>query len=139
MVGVKCKDGIVLGAERQVFSKLLVENTGKRIYNVDKSIGMVLAGKIPDGRHIMSYARSECNKYFKDFSVPISGKTLSDRLSLYLNAFTLYNSVRPFGSTEIIASYDKLDGFGLYMLETSGHYFGYTCCTAGKGRQIAKA
>ena len=100
---------------------------------------MVLAGKIPDGRHLMSYARSECNKYFKDFAVPISGKTLSDRLSLYLTAFTLYHSSRPFGSTEIIASYDKLDGFGLYMLEPSGHYFGYSCCTTGKGRQTAKA
>jgi len=25
------------------------------------------------------------------------------------------------------------------MLEPSGTYYGYTCCTAGKGRQIAKA
>ena len=25
------------------------------------------------------------------------------------------------------------------MLEPSGAYFGYTCCTSGKGRQIAKA
>lgn len=138
-MGVKCRDGVVLGAEKQVFSKLLIEHTNKRIYNVDKAIGMVVAGKIPDGRHLMTYARNEASKFYKDFSVPISGRTLSDRLSLYLNAFTLYNAVRPFGSAEIIASYDKLDGFGLYMLETSGHYFGYSCCTAGKGRQVAKA
>jgi 20S proteasome alpha/beta subunit len=25
------------------------------------------------------------------------------------------------------------------MLEPSGHYYGYTCCTAGKGRQTSKA
>jgi 20S proteasome alpha/beta subunit len=25
------------------------------------------------------------------------------------------------------------------MLEPSGVYYGYSCCTAGKGRQIAKA
>lgn len=138
-MGVKCKDGVVLGAEKQVFSKLLVEHTNKRIYNIDRAVGAVIGGKIPDGRHLITYARNESSKYFKDFSVPISGRTLSDRLSLYLNAHTLYNSVRPFGSAEIIASYDKLDGFGLYMLETSGHYYGYTCCTAGKGRQIVKA
>ena len=138
-MGIKCKDGVVLGAEKQVFSKLLVERTNRRIYNVDRSVGMVLAGKIPDGRHIMTYARNECNKFYKDFAVPISGRTLSDRLCLYLGAHTLYNSVRPFGSAEIIASYDKLDGFGLYMLEPSGHYYGYSCCTAGKGRQTAKA
>ena len=60
---------------------------------------MVVTGKIPDGRHVMSYARSETNKFFKDYYIPISGRTLSDRLSLYLGAHTLYNSVRPFGSS----------------------------------------
>ena len=59
---------------------------------------MVICGKIPDGRHVMNYARNESNKFFKDFYVPVSGKTLSDGLSLYLNAYTLYNAVRPFGS-----------------------------------------
>lgn len=100
---------------------------------------MVICGKIPDGRHIMNYARSEANKFYKDFYVPITGKTLSNRLSLYLNAYTLYNSVRPFGSAEIIASYSNDEGFGLYMLEPSGVYYGYSCCTSGKGRQTAKA
>ena len=71
--------------------------------------------------------------------MPISGQTLADRVSLYLNAYTLYNSVRPFGSAEIMASYDQLDGFKLHMLEPSGLCYGYYCCVAGKGRQTAKA
>ena len=139
IVGVKCKDGVILGAEKQVFSKLLVERTHRRIFNVEHSIGMVVGGKIPDGRHLMTYARTEATKFLKDFSLPISGKTLADRLSLYLNAYTLYNSVRPFGSTEIVASFSEDEGYGLYMLEPSGVYYGYSCCTAGKGRQTAKA
>ena len=60
-------------------------------------------------------------------------------MALYLNAYTLYNAVRPFGSAEIIASYSKDEGFGLYMLEPSGVYYGYSCCTSGKGRQTVKA
>jgi 20S proteasome subunit alpha 7 len=117
----------------------MLEHTNPRIFNVERSIGLVVAGKIPDGRHIMTHARTEAAKFLKDFSVPISGKTLSDRISLYLNAHTLYNAVRPFGSVEIIGSYDATNGYGLYMLEPSGTYYGYSCCTAGKGRQIAKA
>ena len=100
---------------------------------------MVVAGKIPDGRHIMNHARNEAGKFQKDFDIDIDGKTLAQRLALYLNAYTLANSVRPFGSSEIIASYTKEQGFGLYMMEPSGNYFGYSCCTAGKGRQTAKA
>lgn len=107
IVGVKCKDGVVLGSERLVFSRLLVEKTNRRIFNIDRHIGVVLSGKIPDGKHLMNYGRQESAKFFKDFVIPISGKTLTDRLALYVNAHTLYNSVRPFGSTEIIASYTK--------------------------------
>ena len=99
IVGVKCKDGVVLGAEKLVFSKLLVDGTNKRIYNVDKSIGMVVAGKIPDGRHIMNYARNEANSFEKDFDINIDGRTLAERLALYKNAYTLANAVRPYGSS----------------------------------------
>lgn len=84
-------------------------------------------------------AEIKLKKYCKDYDVPIDGKTLSNRLALYLNAYTLYNSVRPFGSTEVIASWNEDTGYNLYMLEPSGQYYGYLCCTAGKGRQTAKA
>ena len=122
-----------------MFPKLLVQGTHRRISNVDRHIGMVVNGKIPDGRHIMNYGRNEAQKFFKDFDVVISGRTLANRLALYLNAYTLYNSVRPFGSSEIIASWNEDEGYHLYMLEPSGAYYGYTCCTSGKGRQTAKA
>ena len=98
IVGVKCKDGVILGAEKQILSNLLVERTNRRIFNVDHAIGMAISGKIPDGRHLMTYGRNEATKFLKDFSLPISGRTLADRIGLYLNAYTLYNSVRPFGS-----------------------------------------
>ena len=106
---------------------------------MDEKIGLAICGKIPDGRHIMDYARNEAKKYGKEFDYPVTGKSLADRLGLYKNAHTLYNSARPFGSTEIIASYDEFEGLGLHMVEHTGLKYGYTACTAGKGRQIAKA
>jgi len=116
-----------------------VDGTNPRIFNVAKHVGMVVNGKVPDGKHIMNYGRQESHKFLKDYDVQIGGRTLANRLSLYLNAFTLYNEVRPFGSTEILASWNLDEGYGLYMLEPSGTYYGYGCCTSGKGRQTAKA
>lgn len=72
-MGVKCSDGIILGAEKLVFAKMLVEGTNRRIYNIDKKIGMVVGGRIPDGRHIVHYARGETDKYEKEFDIPIKG------------------------------------------------------------------
>lgn len=52
---------------------MLVEGTNRRIYNIDKKIGMAIAGRIPDGRHIVQYARTESDKYEKEFDLPIKG------------------------------------------------------------------
>jgi 20S proteasome subunit alpha 7 len=90
-----------------MFSKLLVDGTNPRIFNVYKHIGMVVNGKVPDGKHVMNHGRHEASKFFKDYDVFIGGRTLANRLSLYLNAYTLYNEVRPFGSAEIFASWTQ--------------------------------
>jgi 20S proteasome subunit alpha 7 len=83
----------------------------------------------------------------------------------YMQAYTLYQSVRPFGITAIIGGFDSelevpVDGevgqgpsvgaggkitgktHGgpfLYMIEPSGLYWGYYGAATGKGRQAAKA
>jgi len=41
IVGVVCKDGIILGAEKVIRSKLLMAGTDARLYNVDTHVGMV--------------------------------------------------------------------------------------------------
>ena len=55
----------------------------------------------------------------------------------YVAAYTLYSSVRPFGSSTIIATVDST-GPKLYMVEPSGLYWGYHGTAIGKGRQVAK-
>ena len=86
-------------------------------------------------------------------------------MGAYVQAYTLYNSVRPFGITGIIGGYDaetevqvdgvvgsgpkggsggkaqgvKEGGAFLYMVEPSGLYWGYYGAATGKGRQAAKA
>lgn len=83
----------------------------------------------------------------------------------YVQAHTLYSSVRPFGVTAIIAGWDseadvpvdgqvgsgpsvgaggkkegaKTGGPFLYMIEPSGMYWAYYGAATGKGRQSAKS
>jgi 20S proteasome subunit alpha 7 len=64
-MGVVCKDGIILGTEKIVVSKMMVSGTDKRIYSVTKSIGSVVNGIIPDGRAMMHRARDESEQYEK--------------------------------------------------------------------------
>ncbi|KAK7880644.1 hypothetical protein WMY93_032722 [Mugilogobius chulae] len=90
---------------------------------------------------------------------------LSERVAMYVHAYTLYSAVRPFGCrldphthsythikhtlhlysavrpfgcSFILGSYDKDDGPQLYMVDPSGISYGYWGCAIGKAKQAAK-
>ncbi|CAF9923242.1 MAG: hypothetical protein GOMPHAMPRED_002785 [Gomphillus americanus] len=164
-IGIRCKDGVVLAVEKLVTSKLLKPGANKRIATVDRNVGIAFSGLIPDGRHFVSRARDEASSWRDTYKQPIPVSSLADRMGSYVQAYTLYNSVRPFGITAIIGGWDseqdlpvdgqvgsgpktgtggkvagtKSGGPGLYMIEPSGLYWGYYGAATGKGRQAAKA
>lgn len=120
---------------------------------------------IPDGRHFIDRARDEARSWRDNFKTPITTADLASRMGGYLQAYTLYQSVRPFGITAIVGGFDselelpvdgevgsgpscgaggkaqdkKHGGPRLYMIEPSGLYWGYYGAATGKGRQAAKA
>ncbi|KUI66058.1 putative proteasome subunit alpha type-7 [Cytospora mali] len=164
-VGIRCKDGVVLAVEKVVTSKLLKPGSNKRIATVDRHLGVVYSGMVPDGRHFIDRARDEARSWRDNFKTPITTADLAARMGGYLQAYTLYQSVRPFGITAIVGGYDseldlpvdgevgsgpkcgaggkaqdkKHGGPSLYMIEPSGLYWGYYGAATGKGRQAAKA
>lgn len=40
-IAIRCKDGVVFGVEKLVLSKLYEEGSNKRIFNIDRHVGMV--------------------------------------------------------------------------------------------------
>ncbi|KAI1372635.1 nucleophile aminohydrolase [Hypoxylon crocopeplum] len=164
-VGIRCKDGVVLAVEKVVTSKLLKPGANKRIATVDKHLGVVYSGMVPDGQSFVDRARDEASAFRDTFKTPIPTSDLASRMGGFLQAYTLYQSVRPFGITAIIGGFDseleapvdgevgmgpsvgaggkvegkKHGGPGLYMIEPSGMYWGYYGAATGKGRQAAKA
>ncbi|KAG8965933.1 hypothetical protein FRC03_012769 [Tulasnella sp. 419] len=136
-IGLRVKDGVVLAVEKLVHSKLLVPESNRRIQTVDKHIGLATAGLLADGRHLANRARDEAENYRDTYRSPSPVKALADRLGLYVQAYTLYSSVRPFGISSILGGIDK-EGPQLFVVEPSGVFFGYHGAAVGKGRQLAK-
>eukprot|EP00111_Clytia_hemisphaerica_P016101 TCONS_00047654-protein len=137
-VGIRCKDGVIFGVEKLVTSKLYEPGTGKRIFTIDRHVGMAVAGLISDARQLVSVARDEAAHYRSVYGGPIPLKYLVDKISGYIHAYTLYSALRPFGCSVFLGSYEKLDGPELYMIEPSGVSYGYYGCASGKARQNAK-
>lgn len=162
----------MLALEKLVTSKLLKSGANKRIATVDRNMGIVSSshlsqhpamtwyavsnhivqvssGLLPDGRHFVSRARDEASSWRNLYKAPIPTSSLADRMGSYVQAYTLYSSVRPFGVTAIIGGWDseaelpvdgqvgsgpsvgsggKKDGAKhggpyLYMIEPSGLYW----------------
>eukprot|EP00994_Dinema_validum_P009320 NODE_913_length_1239_cov_127.573109_g681_i0.p1 GENE.NODE_913_length_1239_cov_127.573109_g681_i0~~NODE_913_length_1239_cov_127.573109_g681_i0.p1 ORF type:complete len:209 (-),score=43.45 NODE_913_length_1239_cov_127.573109_g681_i0:406-1032(-) len=117
--------------------KMLVPGSNRRTFAVDAQAGVGTPGLPADGRQVANRARAECAEYRKSFGMPIEGKILADRLSLFLHTYTVYWSLRPFGCCVLLGSYAD-DGPQLYMIDPSGSSWGYHGCAVGKGKQIAK-
>ncbi|KAH9062171.1 20S proteasome subunit [Lactarius vividus] len=136
-IGLRVKDGVVLAVEKLVHSKLLVPGANRRIQTIDRHIGLASSGLLADGRHLSNRARDEAASYRDNYKEPSPLKALADRLGLYVQVYTLYSSVRPFGCSTILGGIDK-DGPSIYVIEPSGVFYGYNGAAVGKGRQLAK-
>lgn len=60
-------------------------------------------------------ARDEAASYKEFYGCPIPGKVMAERLAGFVHAYTMYWSVRPFGSAVLIAGKDA-DGPFLWMV-----------------------
>lgn len=101
-IGAVCSDGIVFAEEKFVLNKMLMKGTNRRIFAVDKHIGMAVAGLLPDARQILIRAHEECISYKKNYGENIPVQVLAERIGLYVHAYTLYWSVRPFGAAVLL-------------------------------------
>ncbi|KAG2689868.1 hypothetical protein I3760_09G160400 [Carya illinoinensis] len=137
VIGIKCKDGIVLGVEKLITSKMMLPGSNRRIHSVHRHSGMAVAGLAADGRQIVARAKSEATNYESVYGEPIPVKELADRVASYVHLCTLYWWLRPFGCGVILGGYDR-DGPQLYMVEPSGVSYRYFGAAIGKGRQAAK-
>uniref|UniRef100_A0A3Q3KET6 Proteasome subunit alpha type n=1 Tax=Monopterus albus TaxID=43700 RepID=A0A3Q3KET6_MONAL len=137
-IGIRCKDGVVFGVEKLVLSKLYEGGSNKRIFNIDRHVGMAVAGLLADARSLAEVAREEASNFRSNYGHDVPLKHLSDRVAMYVHAYTLYSAVRPFGCSFILGSYDKDDGPQLYMVDPSGISYGYWGCAIGKAKQAAK-
>jgi 20S proteasome subunit alpha 7 len=118
---------------------MLVAGSNRCVFGVDRQTGMVVTGYASDGRQIVNRAREEAQNYKDTYGHNVIPSVLANRLSLFVHYYTLYGSVRPFGSSSIVAAYDEdVKEPQLYMVEPSGACFRFFGCAAGKGANAAK-
>jgi len=138
-LAICCSDGIIFAVEKFLTSKMLVPGTIKRIFPVSRNSGMAVAGMLADSRQIVARARSEAHQYKDAYNEEIPPEVLAERIGLFVHAYTLYWSIRPFGCAALLGCVDKeTKKPSLFCIEPQGQVSKYSGTASGKGKQAAK-
>lgn len=83
---------------------MLVPNSNRQSFAVDRHAGIAIAGLAADGRAVVSRASSEAQQYKQFYGHAVPGRVLADRIASYVHVFNLYWYVRPMGVAALVAS-----------------------------------
>ena len=131
-IGLVCKDGIILAADKRILEKFVVADTIEKIHQIDKHIGATMSGLISDGRVLIDMARVKAQNHRVTYEEPTDVLSLVKEVANQQQAYTQYAGARPYGVALLIAGVDET-GPRIFMTEPSGIYFEYKAVSVGDG------
>jgi len=137
ILGITCSEGIVLGAEEKIETKLQDPSFTWKLYEIDDHLGAAVVGLGSDARILIDQARvySQSNRLMYD--EPIDVETLTKRVGDIKQLYTQHAGVRPFGVSIIFGGIDKT-GNKVLSTDPSGSYRGYKAVAVGIGRETVE-
>jgi proteasome alpha subunit len=135
-VGIVTKDGMVMAAVKSVYSPLVVTDSIRKIFEVDKHVFITASGLIADARKLVELARDQAIRHRVVYSEPIAIVNLVKYIADIMQSYTQYGGVRPFGISLLVGGYDG-KAQNLYEIEPSGAMVGYVANSIGSHKQEA--
>ncbi|MGY5875995.1 MAG: archaeal proteasome endopeptidase complex subunit alpha, partial [Candidatus Thorarchaeota archaeon] len=131
-IGILCKDGIVLLAEKRIMP-LQEPDSMEKISEVDTHIGVATSGFMADARKLIQEARVKAQSYWLTFEEPIPAEVLAEHICDVKAQFTQGGGARPYGVAMIIGSVDSDTKPKLFVTDPVGTYWGYLAAVIGRG------
>ncbi|MCX8206177.1 MAG: archaeal proteasome endopeptidase complex subunit alpha [Candidatus Micrarchaeota archaeon] len=132
-LGMVCKDGVVLAANRLVQNDLLQLDSVRKIHIIDDGIIATSSGLAADARRLIDMARVEAQKHRITYSEPINVLELSKRIADTIQIYTQYGGIRPFGVSMLFTGINE-NVLSLYEVEPSGAYTGFYATSIGSSK-----
>jgi len=132
-VAIKCKDGVVIGADTRVTSGYFIAHKkGKKIFMIKPHIAVTIAGVVADAQAVIEELKFHLNYYENMYARSLSVKSAANYLSLILFSSRSYPLI-----TEIIVAGKDGDGYGIYKLDPLGSLIKDDYTVSGSGSMIA--
>jgi proteasome alpha subunit len=135
ILGIKCREGVVLGAE-ETADPLEEARSSWKIFKIDDHIGVAIVGLSSDARILIDQARIHAQSNKLTYDEPIDVEVVTKRICDIKQLYTQHAGVRPFGVSMILGGVDKI-GSHVFGTHPSGTYRGYKARAEGAGRETA--
>ena len=130
-IGIVCKDGVLLLADKRIIEKLIVSKSVEKIFQVDDHIGAAATGYIMDGRVLIERSQLIAQQYKVTYDSPMDLLSLVKDVANMKQAYTQFGGARPFGVSILFAGVDD-EGPQLYVTDVTGIYFQYKATVIGE-------
>jgi len=137
ILGIASSEGIVLGAEEKIESKLQDESFVWKLFEVDEHLGAAVVGLGSDARILIDQARVYAQSNRLMYDEPIDIEVVAKRVGDIKQLYTQHAGVRPFGVSIIFGGIDKT-GNRLFATDPSGSIRGWKALAVGVGKETAE-
>ena len=132
-IGIACKDGIVLVADKRIVGKLVVPEAVEKVFQIDEHVAATAAGIISDARVLIERQQVKAQQNRVTFDTGIDVLSIVKDMSDVCQYTTQSAGLRPFGVSLIVAGVDEDDEPRLFMTDPTGIFFRYYAAVIGEG------
>ncbi len=130
-LGIVCKDGVVIVADRRIHDKLIAPESKNKIFEIDEHIVASAAGILSDARILIDQAQVLAQQNRVTYGSPIEPITIIKMIADRKQMFTQYGGVRPYGVSFLLGGVNKGESY-LYTSDVTGNFFAYKANAVGE-------
>ncbi len=133
VVGLVCKDGVVLAAEKRVsWGHMVMSRSGKKVFKVTPNMGLAFAGLVSDMQALIREATAYANLFRLENNRLITVKAMAKLISNIL----FQRRLMPLLMETVVGGMDE-DGPSVYSMDPVGSLIPEKFVTAGSGAPLA--
>ena len=136
-IGLVCKDGVLVVADRRQRDKLVMPESMNKIFEIDGHIVATAAGILSDARILVDQAQVLAQQNRVTFSAPIEPLSVIRMIADKKQMFTQYGGARPFGVSFLVGGVHR--GVAqLFTSDVTGNFLSYRANAIGEHDEKVK-
>jgi len=132
-LGLVCKDGVVLVADKRITSKLMVPEAIEKTFKIDDHIAATAAGIISDARVLVDRTQLKAQQHAVTYDSKIDILSIVKDICDLKQICTQSAGLRPFGVSMLVAGVEEDGTAKLFLTEPYGLYYQYKAAVIGEG------